>query len=95
MNITEERSSYTKEGHRCLHNLGENMNITITVNKDDLIQTIADALRYNALMAGGVENWTYYNDALADGLEDYLAEDGDYSTPYEYLAVKFVEKEFE
>lgn len=72
------------------------MKITITVERDELRDILANHLRYIALENGDVAHWCHYDDALADGLgEDFYAYDGDYWSPYQAVAeavVKEIEK---
>lgn len=68
------------------------MKINITVDKDELEKVIAGYLRWQALENGGVYKWSHYNDSLADGLDNYEAEDGDYFTPYDVIAEAIVKE---
>lgn len=68
------------------------MKINITVDKEELQKVIAGYMRWIALENEGVMYWPLYHDALSNGLGDYLAEDGDYFTPYDVIAEAIVKE---
>ena len=69
------------------------MKVTITVDRDALIELIANSLRFHALEKGGVEDWWGFWDCMSNGLGEYFyAEDGDYFTPYNDIAEVIVEE---
>lgn len=67
------------------------MMITITVDKDEIINTLAKAMKYDALVNAGVrENWMFFYDALSNNYPE-PAPDGDYDELYTEIATKVIE----
>ena len=60
----------------------------ICIKKETFLEILSDSLKYRALSSGGVDNWSYYYDALDELFTESFPDE-------DFQWDKLVEKEFE
>ena len=73
--------------------MGKRINELYTINGDQLEELVRNDILFSALESGGVDAWKWYDESIADFLDDVLGPDK-YSRNYEGIEI-LVNKEME